>query len=88
MDGDNWPQARTGGGIDVTQTEWEWPMTDCLENHGERAALLRPIVYEMTSPVDSQGTSTREGKALSINISSGGMLLLMDQASPTTILLI
>lgn len=64
----------------MTQTEWEWPMTDCQENHRERAALLRPIPYEMTTPMDGVGATASAGKALSLNISNGGMLLLMDQA--------
>lgn len=64
----------------MAQTEWEWPMRDSHENHSERAALLRPIPYEMTSPVEGHSISAREGKALSLNISSGGMLVLMDQA--------
>ena len=64
----------------MAQAEWEWPMADCQENHSERAALLRPIPYEMTSPADGHNISARGGKALSLNISSGGMLVLMDQA--------
>ena len=64
---------------DVAQTEWEWPMTDSQKSHNERAALLRPILYEMTTPVEDPGASTYSGKALSLNISSGGMLVLMDQ---------
>lgn len=64
----------------MTQTEWEWPMTDCQKSHSERAALLRPILYEMTTPVEAPAASTQSGKALSLNISSGGMLVLMDQA--------
>jgi PilZ domain len=64
----------------VAQIEWEWPMRDSHENHSERAALLRPIPYEMTSPVEGETVSSRNGKALSLNISSGGMLVLMDQA--------
>lgn len=68
------------GGTDVAQNAWEWPMTDCQENHSERVALLRPIPYEMTTPVDSPSVTARGGKALSLNISSGGMLVLMDQA--------
>lgn len=62
------------------QTQWEWPMTDCQENHRERVALLRPIPYEVTVPVEGKGPSAGEGKALSLNISSGGMLVLMEQA--------
>jgi hypothetical protein len=34
----------------------------------------------MTTPVDEPSVSTHHGKALSVNISSGGMLILMDQA--------
>lgn len=64
------------------QISWEWPMTDCGENHRDRVAMLRPILYEMTRPADQAAQSGREGKALSLNISSGGMLLLMEQAPP------
>ena len=64
----------------MTQAEWEWPMTDCQKSHSERAALLRPILYEMTTPVEATAASPQSGKALSLNISSGGMLVLMDQA--------
>jgi hypothetical protein len=64
----------------VAQTEWEWPMTDSQKSHSERAALLRPILYEMSSPVKDADSSIHIGKALSLNISSGGMLLMMDQA--------
>ena len=63
----------------MTQTEWEWPMTDSQKSHSERAALLRPILYEMTTPVEDPAALTHSGKALSLNISSGGMLVLMDQ---------
>ena len=64
----------------MAQTEWEWPMIDCQENHRERVALMRPIPYELTRPVDEPTKSACEGKALSLNISSGGMLVLMEQA--------
>jgi hypothetical protein len=64
---------------DVAHTEWEWPMTDSQKSHSERAALLRLILYDMTTPVEGPSASTHSGKALSLNISSGGMLVLMDQ---------
>ena len=64
----------------MAQTEWEWPMIDSQKSHSERAALLRPILYEMTTPVEASAASSHSGKALSVNISSGGMLVLMDQA--------
>lgn len=64
----------------MTQEEWEWPMMNSQENHSERAALLRPIPYEITAPIEDLAESASTGKALSLNISSGGMLILMDRA--------
>jgi hypothetical protein len=55
-------------------------MIDSQKSHSERAALLRPILYEMSSPAEDEDSSAHIGKALSLNISSGGMLLVMDQA--------
>jgi hypothetical protein len=63
----------------VAQTEWEWAMVDSKKSHSERAALLRPILYEMTTPAEDAAMSPHSGKAISLNISSGGMLVLMDQ---------
>ena len=63
----------------MAQTEWEWPMTDSQKSHSERASLLRLILYDMTLPVEGPTASTHSGKALSLNISNGGMLVLMDQ---------
>ena len=63
----------------MAQTEWEWPMMDSKKSHSERAALLRPILYEISTPVEDSAASTHNGKALSLNISTGGMLVLMDQ---------
>ena len=67
----------------MEQMGWEWPMAECQEGHSERVALMRPIPYEMTMPVNGLTDSGRGGKALSalsLNISSGGMLVLMDCA--------
>jgi len=67
-------------GAIVTQAEWEWPIEGDVQKHNERVALLRPIPYEMTAQVEGQGEPVVNGKALSLNISSGGMLVLMDLA--------
>jgi hypothetical protein len=64
----------------VTPTEWEWPIATSQQNHSERGALLRPIAYEMTAPVEDPPSRVRRRKALSVNISTGGMLVLMDHA--------
>jgi hypothetical protein len=67
-------------GIDTARHGWEWPILSNHQKHSERVALLRPILYEMTVSVGNQPVLSSQGKALSVNISSGGMLLLMDQA--------
>ena len=36
--------------------------------------------YEITTPVEAAAASIHSGKVLSLNISSGGMLVLMDQS--------
>lgn len=64
----------------MVRTEWEWPIESNFQKHNERVALLRPIPYEMTPLAQDPAASTQQGKALSVNISSGGMLLLMDRA--------
>ncbi len=62
------------------QNEWDWPISTDFQKHNERVALLRSIPYEMTTPVEDPSASAHQGKALSVNISSGGMLILMEQA--------
>jgi hypothetical protein len=64
----------------MEQREWEWPMSDSQNGHSERAALMRPIPYEMTPSAEVPALAVRTGKVLSLNISSGGMLVLMDQS--------
>jgi len=65
---------------DMEQSEWEWHMTDSQNGHSERAALMRPIPYEMTPSDGAPALAARCGKVLSLNISSGGMLVLMEQS--------
>lgn len=61
-------------------TEWEWPIIDSQNNHNERVPLLRPILYESTTSLETMAASTLDGNAFSLNISSGGMLVVMEQA--------
>ena len=63
----------------MAQTEWEWSIASDLQKHNERVALLRQIPFEITTQLEAETDSTSKGKALSVNISNGGMLLLMDQ---------
>ena len=62
------------------QNEWEWPISMDFQNHNERMSLLRTIPYEMTIPVDDPSVPAHQRKALSVNISNRGMLILMDEA--------
>ncbi len=64
--------------------EWEWAITANDQQHRKRIALIREISYEMTDLIgeedlvnQAQGIG-KQGKALSLNISSGGILLLME----------
>ena len=59
-------------------SDWEWPVVQSHEQHNDRGALLRPIPYELTAPLDQHPGGVREGHALSLNISSRGMLVLME----------
>ena len=67
---------------------WDWNVKPSERQHNERLALLREISYEETSLIgeDEEEEAKRDastaqiGKALSLNISSGGMLLLMERA--------
>jgi hypothetical protein len=45
----------------------------------ERTTLIRPCLYEMTESDGRESVMLHEGYALSVNVSSGGMLLLMPQ---------
>ena len=63
----------------MTTQEWTWPIVPSDQQHNERVALMRPIPYEMTVSMVQDPIVPRTGYALSINLSSGGMLVLMDQ---------
>lgn len=64
----------------MTIQNWDWPILSSHQKHSERAALLRSITYKFTVPLEHEPEFDRVGKALSVNISSGGILLLMDWA--------
>src|SRR2546426_3208327 len=71
--------------MDENITDWEWPVAASHQQHAERVALLRPIPYDMLYDMDTsheqnspEARVARQGKALSVNVSSGGMLLLLD----------
>lgn len=65
---------------------WDWPVTSFDTQHADRVALMREIPFESTQSVEPEEPEevpeamhpARRGKALSLNMSPGGMLLLMD----------
>lgn len=68
----------------TSQNDWDWPVAPSQQQHIERFALLRPIPYEIgiIAPPDQNPEDlimSRRGKGLSVNISSGGILLLMNR---------
>ncbi len=66
--------------------DWEWHVLTNGQQHRERVALLREICYETTDLISIEEAVSpipqepQLAKALSLNISSGGMLLLMEHA--------
>ena len=74
---------RMGGDI-MAASDWDWPTMPSQQKHSERVTMIRPVHYETTSPVDpdlfEDHFESRRGKALTLNISSGGMLVVMDHA--------
>jgi hypothetical protein len=67
-------------------TSWEWPVTASNQQHAERIALFRTIPYDVLYDFDTsleeespEPRMARQGRGLSLNVSSGGMLLLMDR---------
>jgi len=82
----------TGGTVEPSNDEmdentdsWEWPVAASRQQHAERVALLRPILYDVLYDMDMsleqespEPRMARQGKGLSLNVSSGGMLLFLD----------
>lgn len=68
----------------ATFKDWEPSRAECHRRGTNRAPLMTTIHYhasEAHSPSDlsqERTVETREGDALTLNISSGGMLLMMD----------
>ncbi len=74
----------------MTNGDWRWLVSAVDQQHrDDRMVLIREISFEMTtviegegSPLGSNGHNRSDGfsKGLSLNISSGGMLVLMDHS--------
>jgi len=64
---------------------WEWHVRSPQPEHTDRYAFMRIIPYALSGEQEPLGNGTRtrsvwERQALSINLSPGGMLLMMTEA--------
>ncbi len=83
-----WPLARNPaplGMCPMMPDPWEWPIVSFERPQGERIALMRAIPYETAGAMERALAELtkikwRRGKALSLNMSAGGMLLIKDWA--------
>lgn len=62
---------------------WEWPLKPERLGHTDRHAFMRAIPFhvledERTRTAGDHPRPARQGQALSVNISPGGMLLMME----------
>ena len=72
--------------VEKMANPWDWSVTPFDTKHADRVALMREIPFESTHVVESEEQEDqpatvqngKRGKALSLNMSPGGMLLLMD----------
>lgn len=74
-----WTQAEVRSPLAEPHGE-EWKIQETDEQHRDRVALMRVIRYEMIHEASMKNRDRGKiGRALSINISRGGMLILMDR---------
>ena len=66
----------------MSSPEWVWAVKPHRGQHSDRLSFMRPIAYAMISAdpwrMNEDGNGSA-GYALSLNISSHGLLVLMDQ---------
>lgn len=67
--------------------EWHWPLTVTKTEHRNRIPLMRTVPYTRSVMPDEEVCASledpaaeREGVGLSMNLSSGGILLVMSEA--------
>ncbi len=68
--------------MDVQKNRPEKPVAPLrqLRRRAQRVELIESCPFEMSEDIGGGMIILHEGEALSINVSSGGLLLLMDQA--------
>jgi hypothetical protein len=66
-----------------SKNDWDWPVETGHLQHTERAVLMRPISYTLSQPSGEEIVADHHETALLMNISSHGMLLMMEEAPET-----
>jgi hypothetical protein len=66
------------GAPTVPRADWYWPITVTNQFHTDRVTFMRRIPFEMPARPEEGVFSSTETTALSLNVSSGGILLLTD----------
>ncbi len=74
--------------VEAVSNPWDWSIIPFDTEHADRVALMREIPFESTQMIEIQVDELQgapspdqpglRGKALSLNMSPGGILLLMD----------
>ena len=59
---------------------FDWAITSNNQQHGDRVIFMRSISYEIPAWPENERYASQRGQALSLNVSSGGILLLIDIA--------
>ncbi|MBW8065702.1 MAG: PilZ domain-containing protein [Nitrospira sp.] len=59
---------------------WEIQREKGHQHQRDRFPLMRPVQYQTSVPIGEQQAITGQSKGLSVNVSSGGMCLLIDHA--------
>lgn len=58
----------------------DWPISINNQQHSDRIIFMRSISYEIPAWPENERYTAQQGRALSLNVSSGGILLLIDIA--------
>ena len=58
----------------------DWPITTNSQSHSDRIVFMRSISYEIPAWPENERYTSQQRRALSLNVSSGGILLLIDIA--------
>jgi hypothetical protein len=63
--------------------QWDvlhWKTEKENQPHPDRFPLIRPVHYELSSPLGDGSMASSKGMGLTINVSSGGLCMLMNRA--------